>query len=122
MSPFLRIWASIDLSAGSSRFVHRRSAGSQAKRHAEVMPRRPAPLPDALGQAFTFTDAIALGVTPGRLRHRSLITPTPGIRLTDRATDLRVRAAAVVKILPPGAAFSHQTGAALLRLPAPEDD
>lgn len=86
------------------------------------MPRRPAPLPESLGRAFTFADATAQGLTPGRLRHRSLITPTPGIRLTEQALELRVRAAAYAKLLPPGAAFSHQTGAALLRLPAPEDD
>ncbi|GAB3487109.1 hypothetical protein GCM10027572_06060 [Flexivirga lutea] len=87
-----------------------------------VMHRPPAPLPESLGPAFTYREAVALGVTPGRLRHRSLTTPTPGIRLSEDDMEVKVRAAALCGLLPPGSAFSHYTAAALLGLPAPNGD
>jgi len=86
------------------------------------MHRPPAPLPDLLWPAFAYRAATAQGVTPGRLRHRSLFVPTPGVRLTARDLELAARVAAHAGLLPPGSAFSHNTAAALLRLPAPEDD
>lgn len=86
------------------------------------MQRSPSPLPESLGPAFAYRDAIALGVTPGRLRHRSLSVPTPGVRLGSADPELAVRAAAHLRLLPAGAAFSHHTAAALLRLPVPDDE
>ncbi|MFC6705951.1 hypothetical protein [Flexivirga alba] len=86
------------------------------------MHRPPAPLPEPLGPVFTYREAIALGVTSGRLRHRSLTTPTPGVRVAEGEVDVRARAAAIAQLLPPGSAFSHHTAAALLGLPVPDDD
>ena len=41
----------------------------------------PQPLPEPLGSAaFTFQEAVDAGATVGRLRHRSLFTPSRGIR------------------------------------------
>lgn len=41
----------------------------------------PQPLPESLGSvAFTFREAVDAGVTVGRLRHRSLIGPSRGVR------------------------------------------
>lgn len=41
----------------------------------------PQPLPEPLGSvAFTFREAVDAGVTVGRLRHRSLIGPSRGVR------------------------------------------
>ena len=41
----------------------------------------PQPLPEPLGSAaFTFKEAVDAGVTVGRLRHRSLVAPSRGIR------------------------------------------
>lgn len=85
------------------------------------MQRPPAPLPESLGSAFTYRDALARGVSPARLRHRSLITPMRGLRLTDDEVALPDRAAAFAKLLPSGSAFSHNTAGALLRLPVPDD-
>lgn len=86
------------------------------------MHREPAPLPEALGPAFSYEEAVAHGITPGRLRHRTLIVPTPGIRLTGEDLELAARAGAHTGLLPPGSAFSHHTAAALLHLPVPADD
>ncbi|RNI21335.1 endonuclease domain-containing protein [Flexivirga caeni] len=83
------------------------------------MHRPPAPLPDSLGSSFTWSEAISRGVTPARLRHRSLISPTRGLRLTEQDIELPGRAAAFVKVLPRGSAYSHHTAAELLGLPAP---
>lgn len=85
------------------------------------MHRAPAPLPESLGPAFSYKEATAHGITPGRLRHRSLIVPTPGVRLTEQDVELAARAAAHRVLLPSGSAFSHHTAAALLQLPAPAD-
>lgn len=83
------------------------------------MHREPAPLPDPLGPSFTWAEGISHGVTPARLRHRSLSAPTRGLRMTDHDAGLPARAAAFAKLLPPGAAYSHNTAAELLELPAP---
>ncbi|WP_265445570.1 hypothetical protein [Flexivirga meconopsidis] len=87
------------------------------------MSRRAAPLPPELGAAFTYDAARARGLTPGRLRHRGLVIPTRGLRLTDETRALRERAAAYPLLFPTGrVAFSHATAAQLLDLPAPRDE
>ncbi|NNG38821.1 hypothetical protein HJ588_05970 [Flexivirga sp. ID2601S] len=87
------------------------------------MSRRATPLPPELGAAFTYDAARERGLTPRRLRHRGLVIPTRGLRLTDETRALRERAAAYLLLLPAGrVAFSHATAAALLDLPAPRDE
>lgn len=86
------------------------------------MHRPPVALPPSLGPSFTYAEAIERGVTAARLRHRSLIAPTRGLRVTEQPPDVRARAASFLKLLPPGAAYSHNTAAALLALPVPADD
>lgn len=85
------------------------------------MGRFPSPLPLVLGEAFTYAEALAVGVTPRRLRHRDLITPTRGLRLTTPDPDLLARALAHRKVLPQPFAYSHATVTGLLELPGPSD-
>lgn len=86
------------------------------------MGRSPSPLPDALGGAFTYADAIRHAVTPRRLRHPGLLKPTRGLRLVAADPDLVTRAAAHLKVLPRDkCAYSHATAAELLGLPVRSD-
>ena len=55
------------------------------------MPRRPAPLPTELGDAFTRDQALAAGVTPRRIRARDLETPFRGVRLRPGREESSVR-------------------------------
>lgn len=55
-------------------------------RHTSSMTRGLSPLPPELGDAFTYAEASARGVTPRRLRHRGLQQPTRGLRLA--TTDI----------------------------------
>lgn len=101
---------------------------SRRHRHHETvqtlrMSRRPSPLPDGLGNAFTCDDALERGVTPRRLRHDGLIAPTRGLRVIGDLDDLAARCAAYLLVLPQGrVVFSHTTAAGLLGLPVPADD
>lgn len=86
------------------------------------MTRRPSPLPAGFGDAFTYGEALAQGVTPCRLRHTGLASPTRSLRVIGDLGDLRDRAAAYLLVLPTCAVFSHATAAQLLELPVPSDD
>ncbi len=99
------------------------------------MPRRPAPLPDALGEAFCTASAYDVGATRRRLRAGDLDTPFRGVRQRrQRAVDLppdiapfardRAQRDAVARlarayatVMPPGAFFAGRTALALRALP-----
>jgi hypothetical protein len=82
-----------------------------------------ASLPPELGRRpFTVSEAQALGLGEGRLRHRDLSRPTHGVRQawTDpHRTELTLLADAASLVLPIGSAFSHLTAARTLGLPVP---
>ncbi|MFZ1285635.1 MAG: hypothetical protein WAR57_01195 [Candidatus Phosphoribacter sp.] len=85
------------------------------------MPRKLRPLPDALvGRPFNVADARRLGVTEGRLRHRSLVAVTRGSRSPRIASSLVQTARALAVVVEPDSAFSHDTAARLLGLPMAE--
>ena len=84
----------------------------------------PASVPDSVLDAATgsvrVADALAAGVTRGRLRNPSLLSPVRGVRMSaDDAGDLVSRCRAIGLVLPGDAAFSHGTAAELWRLPLP---
>lgn len=101
------------------------------------MPRLPQPLPLSLGTSFTHAEALAAGVTPGRLRGRDLERPFHGVRMrpapadeTDdgplaldrrRREQVRRRVVAVAPTLSPHAFFAGWTDAALWGAPLPDD-
>ena len=65
-------------------------------------------------EPFTVAEGRAAGLSPHDLRHPRLASPTRGLRVAaDRADDLTVRAAAVMRCAPAGSAVSH---ASALRL------
>ena len=79
-------------------------------------------------RAFTVAEARANGVTEKRLRARDLTTPFHGLRLRAGWEDglppamvFEERCRALAQTLPPEAAFSHATAAALHRLPLPTE-
>lgn len=94
-----------------------------------------APLPEALGEVFTIEQAMACGVSRGRLRCDDLEHPFRGVyrrrdlvqhaRLTQlpprQAWAFRqcLRAEEYALILPPGAFFTGRTAAAMWGLPVP---
>ena len=83
------------------------------------MPRR-TPLPPELGRRpFTVSEAHALGLAEGRLRHRDLARPAHGVRRLGSTENLAQLAEAMSLVLPIGSAFSHLTAARLLGLPVP---
>ncbi|MBN9224460.1 MULTISPECIES: hypothetical protein [unclassified Microbacterium] len=103
------------------------------------MSRPPRPLPPGLGEAFRVADALALGVTPTRLRSATLEAPFRGIRtapfIADDvdedapfAHDRRVRertlhvARAYAPLLPPSGFFAGRTAAVLWGLYTPPSD
>lgn len=85
------------------------------------MARRSTPLPDPLGRGpFAVRAALSSGVSRGRLRNPSLVTPLRGVRsnaLPNSAIE-QARAAAAAIRLP--FAFSHLTAARILELPLPD--
>lgn len=104
------------------------------------MPRRPQPLPDALGDAFHVRDAASAGVSAARLRARDLETPFRGMRTQrprssvtnaepaadgpfalDRAERARVLALAraYATVMPVGVFFAGRTAAVLHGAPVP---
>ena len=75
------------------------------------------------GRPFTVSEAHALGLGEGRLRHRDLSRPTHGVRQagTDpQKTELLHLAESAGLVLPSGSAFSHLTAARTLGLPVPQ--
>ncbi|WP_407344492.1 endonuclease domain-containing protein [Pengzhenrongella phosphoraccumulans] len=77
-------------------------------------------LPDAVIGPVRVADALAAGVSRGRLRNPSLVAPVRGVRMpVEHAGDLAARCRAIGLVLPDDAAFSHATAAALWRLPLP---
>jgi hypothetical protein len=79
----------------------------------------PVPVPDP---PFLVSEALHRGVTRKQLRSRRLHAPVRGVRMdAARREDLRSVATAVRLALPPTAAFSHTTAAALWELPLPRD-
>ena len=81
------------------------------------MPRRPAPLPARLrDQAFLATQP---DIARHRVRAGDLWTPTRGTRLPVHRIDVESQCRAHLLTLPAGAAFSHETAAALWGLPGP---
>ena len=97
------------------------------------MPGRPTPLPLALaGRAFSTSEAMASGLTQGRLRGSDLERPFHGVRRlplsagdTTRVVDggvcslVEADARAASLVLPGDAAYSHCTAALLHGLPLP---
>lgn len=78
------------------------------------------PLPPELGPgAFTVAQARAAGLRHCDLRPHRLHRPTHGVRCLRPPATLGERALAWAAVLPPDAAFSHVTAAALLGLPLP---
>jgi hypothetical protein len=102
--------------------VHRwrTSARIRAGRQDRRM-RRPSELPAGLGAApFSRAAALALGVSPRRLRAGDLDSPFYGIRqFVDAADDIAWKCRAYRERMRPDAAFSHGTAARLLGLPLP---
>jgi hypothetical protein len=86
---------------------------------------RPSELPEDLRhRAFTFSEAIAAGVTPQRLRASDLDTPFHGIRVVEATTDadfpsLRGRCEMIAPRLRQCQFFSHETALALVGAPLP---
>ncbi|MCS5716680.1 hypothetical protein N1027_00845 [Herbiconiux sp. CPCC 205763] len=80
------------------------------------------PRPQAFpARPFSVAEARANGVGERRLRAGDLRTPFPGIRVAADTSplDFVARCRALVARLPPGAAISHASAAALHRLPVP---
>lgn len=78
------------------------------------------PLPSELAdRPFRVSSALALGVSPDRLRSDDLWTPTRGVRTTEIPTTLLERAQAFAAAPGGPIAFSHVTAAQLLGLPVP---
>lgn len=79
-------------------------------------------LPPALaGGPFRVGDALAAGVTPGRVRGRDLVAPLWGVRShADEEPDFLARLRATEQVRPDGTAYSHETAARLQRLPLPD--
>lgn len=77
----------------------------------------PSSLPASLcPMAFSTAEAVDLGVMRGRLRS-GLYIPTRGVRSVVRPASLLEEAHSFAKAAPDGFAFSHQTAAALLKIP-----
>ena len=85
------------------------------------MPVPPSPLPPSLsGRPFLVREALALGLTPRRLRARDLRAPHRQVRVpASLPWTLELRARAALLVLPRGAVFAGATAVALLDLPAP---
>lgn len=82
--------------------------------------RRPTPLPNHLGDAFSVKDALNAGITVSRLRSADLAAPFHGVRSASTLSDIASRAANYAPLLLPGQHFSHTTAAGILRLRMPE--
>jgi hypothetical protein len=81
---------------------------------------RTRPLPNVLqSPAFDTKHALALGVSPSRLRASDLDAPFTGIRATSRAETVAERCLHYLPRLRSGQFFSHSTAAVLLRVPLP---
>lgn len=82
---------------------------------------RRAPIPAQLAaHPFRVADAMAAGVTRGRLRARDLAAPHRGIRVGAGASnDIVARCRAYATARAPNRVFSHVTAARLLGLPLP---
>jgi hypothetical protein len=82
--------------------------------------RLPSPLPAPLDvRPFSVGEALAVGVSPGRLRASDLVIPHRGARVQDVPDGVRARAEALVSLLAPDEFFSHTTALALWGLPLP---
>lgn len=75
--------------------------------------------PHITQRPFTVKEAHLCGVTPGRLRHRSLTVPTSGARIPSLVTDRMAALRAFALVLPGDTAFSHATAARIIGLPLP---
>jgi very-short-patch-repair endonuclease len=84
------------------------------------MPAR-VPLPDPLDRKpFSYGEARAAGVTPGRLRGRDLARPFHGVRHPDPpALDTLELCRAYLPVMRPDAFFCSITAAAIMRVPLP---
>ena len=104
---------------------HAAQSGSAAQQSHAPQPGSAAPparaaRPGVVAGPVRVADALAAGVTRGRLRNRSLMSPVRGVRMSaELAGDLESRCRALGLILPDDAAFSHGTAAALWGLPLP---
>ena len=80
------------------------------------------PLPVALRERpFTTAEALWAGVSPDVLRTRRVRSPFHGVHVpSDLPDTLAVRCAALARVLPAQAAFSHETAARLCGLPVPD--
>lgn len=101
------------------------------------MPRRPAPLPDTLGDTFSVGAARAAGVSDARLRGPDLASPFSGVRCRrmpepldpdesptarearSRRNRIHARARAYRAIMSDDAFFSHVTAALVWGIPVP---
>jgi hypothetical protein len=83
----------------------------------------PQPLPSDLPPFFTVADAVARGVSRGRLNRSDLRRPFYGVRADGRhpeAADVRARCAEYAPRLKPWQFFSHETALELAGAPLPE--
>lgn len=78
------------------------------------------PLPPHLaGRPFHVNDALAAGVSPGRMRASDLEAPFRGVRADAAVRTHGERAGAYARIMPDEALFTHVTAAHLLGAPLP---
>jgi hypothetical protein len=83
----------------------------------------PRPLPPDLLPVFTVADAVARGVSPGRLSRDDLRRPFFGVRAAgpvERARDVHRLCAEYAPRLKPWQFFSHETALELVGAPLPE--
>jgi hypothetical protein len=81
---------------------------------------RPQPLPDWVPlRGFSTHEAVARGVTKGRLRSSDLVRPFHGIRSGHEANSVEERCRHYLPRMRAGQFFSHSTAAALLEIPLP---
>jgi hypothetical protein len=84
------------------------------------MPRDPELLPTSLGEIFTREEALANGLTLGRLRRRDLDRHVRGVRAAaGSASDFATRCQMFQRRLGPRIHFSHATAALLVGAPIP---
>ncbi|RUR01387.1 endonuclease domain-containing protein [Labedella endophytica] len=98
----------------------RRRCTSMVRRFRESPCMRSRPLPDPLAHApFSVTEALAQGVSRGRLRSSDLHAPHWGVRATEESRTLEDACREFIPRMPDNALFSHSTAARVHGLPLP---
>jgi len=84
------------------------------------VPKPPEPLPEQLlWGPFTVSEALRLGVSPGRLRAKDLAAPFRGVRTDSAPSSVRRLCEAYAARMPASQYFSHVTAAQLWGFPLP---